>query len=79
MGIRIPNNSFCNELSQQFGKPIVTTSVNRTSEQPMNDPVKIESEFSSNVDLIIDAGTLPEPKGSTIYKFRDNKITTFRK
>lgn len=79
LGIRIPNNSFCNELSQQFGKPIVTTSVNRTSEQPMNDPVKIESEFSSDVDLIIDAGTLPEPKGSTIYKFRDNKITTFRK
>ncbi len=79
MGVRIPNNSFCNELSKQFGKPIVTTSINRTGEQPMNDPVQMKSEFSSNVDLIIDAGTLQKSGGSTIYKFIDNKIIILRK
>jgi len=79
LGIRIPNNKFCNELSFQFGKPIVSTSVNRTSEQPMNDPVQIESEFSSEVDIIIDAGTLSVSTGSTIYKFIDNKIILIRK
>ena len=41
LGIRIPNNKFCNELSFQFGKPIVSTSVNRTDKQPMNDPTQI--------------------------------------
>ena len=79
LGIRIPNNKFCNEMSSQFGKPIVSTSVNRTSEQPMNDIVQIQSEFSSEVDLIIDGGTLPKSKGSTIYKLLDNNIIILRK
>ncbi len=79
LGIRIPDNNFCNELSSQFGKPIVTTSVNRTGEQPMNDPVQIKSEFSSEVDLLIDGGTLPKSQGSTIYIFKDHKITVLRK
>ena len=79
LGIRIPDNNFCNELSYQFGKPIVTTSVNHTNEQPMNDPIKIESEFGSEINLLIDAGTLPESKGSTIYQLKDNKIIILRK
>ena len=78
LGIRIPNNKFCNELSFQFCKPIVSTSVNHTNEQPMNDPVQINSEFGSEIDLIIDAGTLPDSPGSKIYKFMDNKIIVFR-
>lgn len=79
LGIRIPDSILCNELSFQFGKPIITTSVNRTGKQPMNDPVQIESEFSSEVDLIIDAGTIPDSSGSTIYIFKDHKITILRK
>lgn len=79
LGIRIPDNHFCNELSFKFGKPIISTSVNRTNEQPMNNPIKIESEFSSEIDLLIDAGTLPESKGSTIYMLKDNNIIILRK
>ena len=79
LGIRIPNNQFCNELSYQFGKPIVSTSINRTSEQPMNDPVQIESEFGSEIDLLIDAGTLPVSTGSTIYRLKNNIVFIIRK
>ena len=79
LGIRIPDNNFCNVLSSQFGKPIITTSVNRTGEQPMNDPVQIKSKFSSEIGLLIDCGTLPKSKGSTIYKFINNKIIVLRK
>jgi L-threonylcarbamoyladenylate synthase len=78
LGIRIPNNNFCNELSFQYGKPIISTSVNRTGEQPINDPVQIESNFGSEINLLIDAGRLPESKGSTIYQFKDNKISILR-
>ncbi|MBU0529769.1 threonylcarbamoyl-AMP synthase [bacterium] len=78
LGIRIPNNKFCNELSFLFGKPIISTSVNRVGGKPMNDPVQIEYEFSSEVNLLIDAGTLLESKGSKIYKFEDNKIIVLR-
>jgi L-threonylcarbamoyladenylate synthase len=79
LGIRIPDNNFCNKLSFQFCKPIVSTSVNRTGEQPMNDPVQIETEFSSEVDLLIDGGTLAKSGGSTIYKLKDNNIIVLRK
>ena len=79
LGIRIPNNIFCNELSLKFGKPIVSTSVNRSGKAPMNDPNKIELEFGSEIDLLIDSGTLLESKGSTIYKLKDNNITILRK
>ena len=79
LGIRIPNNKFCNKLSFQFGKPIVSTSVNRTDKQPMNDPVQIKSEFGFEVDLIIDAGTLPVSAGSTIYRLKNNNIVIIRK
>lgn len=79
LGIRIPDNHFCNELSFQLGKPIISTSVNRTGEQPINDPFNIKSRFGSEVDLLIDAGTLPESKGSTIYQLKDNNIIILRK
>lgn len=79
LGIRIPNNKFCNDLSSQFGKPIVSTSVNRTDEQSMNDPVQINSEFGSEIDIIIDAGTLPVSRGSTIYRLKKNNIVIIRK
>jgi len=79
LGIRIPNSKFCNDLASQFGKPIVSTSVNRTGKQPMSDTFQIESEFSSEIDLLIDGGTLPKSMGSTIYKFIDGKIIILRK
>lgn len=79
LGIRIPNNDFCNELSLKFGKPIVSTSVNRSGEPPLNEPNKIELEFGSKIDLLIDSGTLSESKGSTIYQLKDNNITILRK
>jgi len=79
LGIRIPDNQFCNELSRHFKKPIVTTSVNRSGEQAMSNPVQIESKFRSEVNLLIDNGILAESRGSKIYKFKDDKITILRK
>jgi len=79
LGIRIPDDRFCNELSYNFKKPIVTTSVNFSGEKAMNDPIQIESKFKSKVDLIIHNGTLADSKGSIIYKINDKKITVLRK
>ena len=78
LGIRIPNNEFCNEISSKFSKPITTTSVNRTDENPLNNPELISNEFDTEIDLLIDSGTLPTSKGSTIYQFKDDKISILR-
>lgn len=80
LGIRIPNNEFCNKLSEIFYKPITTTSVNRTNQEPLNDPELIEQYFKNDIDLLIDAGTLSPSKGSTIYKLdRNNNVQILRK
>ena len=79
LGIRIPDNDFCNAVSAKFGKPITSTSVNRTNSTPLNDPESIIKEFSGEIDLIVDAGTLSETKGSTIYRLNaDNSVDILR-
>jgi tRNA A37 threonylcarbamoyladenosine synthetase subunit TsaC/SUA5/YrdC len=66
-------------LSGAFGKPITSTSVNRTGEDAMNDPEKIADEFGSELDILIDGGTLPKSPGSTIYLLKGNTIKILRK
>ena len=79
LGIRIPDNEFCIRLSRAFGKPITSTSVNRTGEDAINDPEKIADEFGSDLDILIDGGTLPKSLGSTIYQLKGNTIKILRK
>ena len=79
IGIRIPDNAFCNAVSAKFGKPITSTSVNRTNGTPLNDPEAIIKEFGNEIDLMVDAGTLTETKGSTIYRLNaDNSVNILR-
>ena len=79
LGIRIPDNDFCNKISAVFGKPLISTSVNRSGNAPMNDPQLIGQEFNSEIDLLVDSGTMPASSGSTIYQLKDNNIIILRK
>ena len=67
VGVRIPENSFSQELISKFGRPITSTSVNRTGQSPLNDPSLIRKTFASEIDLILDAGILSPSSGSSIY------------
>lgn len=49
---RIPNHRFCLKLINELKMPLVSTSVNRTGNEPMNDPSQIIQEFASEVDAI---------------------------
>lgn len=49
---RIPNHRFCFKLINELKMPLVSTSVNRTGNEPMNDPSQIIQEFASEVDAI---------------------------
>ena len=74
LGIRIPEATFILELADLTGVPITTTSVNKSGQRPLNDPAKIMEIFSSDIDLLIDAGPLPTSGGSAIYRWRMGKI-----
>lgn len=49
---RIPNHRFCLKLLDKLKMPLISTSVNRTGSEPMNEPSMIIQEFSSEVDAI---------------------------
>jgi L-threonylcarbamoyladenylate synthase len=49
---RIPNHRFCVKLISEINMPLVSTSVNRTGKEPLNDPSLIIQEFGDEVDAI---------------------------
>tara|TARA_B100001250_G_scaffold372670_1_gene358303 strand:- start:7589 stop:8188 length:600 start_codon:yes stop_codon:yes gene_type:complete len=77
LGVRIPDHNFCQKLSHAYLNPITTTSVNRTKQAPLTSPKKILSEFSLEIDLIIEDGII-EGSGSTIYNFQDRELNIIR-
>ncbi|MBC8345820.1 MAG: threonylcarbamoyl-AMP synthase [Candidatus Marinimicrobia bacterium] len=78
LGIRIPAHSFGPILCDKLGFPITTTSVNRSGQDPFNNPDEIIAEFDGEFDLLIDDGSLPQSSGSTIYKLEKSKLKVIR-
>ena len=74
IGIRIPKHFFPIKLVQMLGKPIVTTSINRHGNEPLNDITQVEIDFP-NVDIFEDSHHI-HSKGSTIidFSFKPPKI-----
>ena len=67
IGVRIPNHFFPIKLVKMLGKPIITTSINRHGNDPLNDVTQVEIDFP-NVDIFEDSSHTPS-KGSTIVDF----------
>ena len=67
IGIRIPDHFFPVKLVKLLGKPIITTSINRHGNDPLNDVTQVEIDFP-NVDIFEDPNHTPS-KGSTIIDY----------
>lgn len=79
---RIPNHRFCKKLIEELNMPLVSTSVNRTGSEPLNDPSQIIQEFANEVDTIFisdkksffEASTLIDLSKSEPVLVREGKI-----
>jgi L-threonylcarbamoyladenylate synthase len=49
---RIPNNTFCLNLLSELKAPLVSTSVNFSNQQPLNDYPSIKNQFADKVKVI---------------------------
>mgnify|MGYP001164851641 FL=1 len=78
LGVRIPNNTFCNQLAKKSLNPITTTSVNRHNSRALNDPAKILEEFQDEINLFVNGGNLERNKGSSIYKLEYGELVQLR-
>lgn len=79
--IRMPDNQFCQLLAEAFGQPYTTTSANISGAPAQFTVRKILDQMSGNaslIDLVIDAGELPERAPSTIVNTKDGTISIVR-
>lgn len=77
IGMRIPNQPFCLALSRVFGKPITSTSVNKSGEPSITDPRLIAAAFGHGIGLVVDGGVLSNPP-STILDCTENAPRVIR-
>ena len=66
IAVRIPQNDFCLKFLKEISRPLISTSVNRTGEDPLNQIDQIVNNFSRDVDAIIFNSETAEKKYSTI-------------
>lgn len=78
VGVRIPKNDFCRELIERYGKPITTTSVNKSGMPPAISASEAKNQFADEIDLILDGGVSPQREGSTVIQIVDEKIKILR-
>ncbi|MFC1553562.1 L-threonylcarbamoyladenylate synthase [candidate division KSB1 bacterium] len=78
IGIRVPDNRFCREMSCGLGKPVVSTSANISGEKFCSKIEDISEDVLMSVDLIIDAGKTKEGIPSTVISLTGEKPVIIR-
>ena len=58
LGIRVPDNSICRSIVENFGNPIISTSIHDDDEvlEYTTDPELIYEKYKDKVDIVIDGG-----------------------
>lgn len=70
---RVPNHRFCSKLLNELKMPLISTSVNRTGNEPMNDSSMIIQEFANEVDAIFYSESKSFVEASTLIDLSSDK------
>jgi tRNA threonylcarbamoyl adenosine modification protein (Sua5/YciO/YrdC/YwlC family) len=55
IGIRVPNHEVIRTIAKELGRPVISTTAQRTGSEPHVDPHEIDDDFSG-LGLVLDAG-----------------------
>lgn len=78
IGIRVPDHLIMQALMEEYGKPLLSTSLIMPGEElPMTDPEEIRERLEKQVDLIIDGG-YGGIEFTTIVDLHDGELTLVR-
>ncbi len=80
IGVRIPKDSFCLETAKALGKPFTATSANVASQTTGRFVEEILHQLGhpKELELIIDAGTLPQRSPSSVVDVSDGQLRILR-
>ncbi|RJR14115.1 threonylcarbamoyl-AMP synthase [Candidatus Parcubacteria bacterium] len=80
-GVRVPHHAFCHVLAREFGAPYTTTSANKSGEDSPRTVDAILDQLGNTkeeIDLVIDAGELPERQPSTVVDISHERAVILR-
>ncbi len=80
IALRIPKHAFLQKLLKKINRPLVQTSVNISTQEPLKSIDEILATFGKNklVGLIIDGGSVKSAKPSKIIDLTTNKAKILR-
>lgn len=74
IGVRIPEHNFCHQLSEVVGKPIVSTSANKTGEEPPRSFEEIDKTILEKADIAVDGGMTRYSSPSDVVDLVNKKL-----
>ncbi len=78
VAFRIPNHNFCRKLLNELRAPLISTSVNKSGEPPINDFSQIVGSFADFTDLVL-YGTSPQlNQSSTLIRLTGTRPELLR-
>ncbi len=66
VGLRMPNHTLALKLLHRFGRPIATTSANKSDELPATSTKEVRDKLGNLIDLILDGGQTLTRTASTV-------------
>lgn len=78
LGVRLPGVELARELSRVLGAPITATSANRSGGVAPRAGEQVALALGHGLDLLLDAGALPQGKASTILDLSGEKPRLIR-
>jgi L-threonylcarbamoyladenylate synthase len=78
VAVRCSSNAFAARLVARFGSPITATSANISATRPHKTAEAVAGNLHEGVDMILDGGTTPGGKGSTIVAYRQHSLVCLR-
>lgn len=82
LGIRIPDDTFINQLMKVYPNPVTATSANLSGTSPHYSTKSLLNNLSQKkknmIDLVVDAGKLPRNKPSTVIDLTSDNLKILR-
>lgn len=78
VAFRCPGDGWLRQIIKAMGKPIYSTSVNRSGQPVLSSVLEIDKEFGGEVKLIVDGGSTENALPSTLVKFEKGKCIILR-
>ena len=78
LGLRVPNHPWLLDLLAGLSQPIAVTSANRTGCGEVSDPDSLPDDFLHGVEIVVNAGRLPEAPASTVLDASGEEIRLIR-